>query len=219
MTKKVDRVLGQLAEMYPDAATELHHTTPFELLIATMLSAQCTDKRVNMITPRLFSRYKDAAALADAPLESVEELIRDCGLFHTKARNIKSTAQRLEENWGGEVPADRDLLMTLPGVGRKTANVVVSNAFGHDAIAVDTHVFRVSHRLGWSDAKDADGTEEQLMRMIPKKKWSKAHHWLILHGRRICLARNPLCSECILFKDCARRGVDAKPLEKQAARP
>ncbi len=215
MTKKVDRILEQLETLYPDAVTELHFETPFQLLVATMLSAQCTDRRVNMITPRLFGRYPDAAQLSAAPVESVEELIRDCGLFHTKARNIVKTAQILVEQWAGAVPEDRERLMTLPGVGRKTANVVVANAFGQDAIAVDTHVFRVAHRLGWAKAKDPDGTEEELMRIIPKRKWSQAHHWLILHGRRVCVARNPLCGECALVKDCARIGVAPAPTRKK----
>lgn len=209
MTPKVKRILDQLDALYPDAATELHFETPFQLLVATMLSAQCTDKRVNMITPRLFARFPDAVSVSAATVEEIEDLIRDCGLFHTKARNVLKTARLLVEQWGGEVPADREQLMTLPGVGRKTANVVVANAFGQDAIAVDTHVFRVSHRLGWAQAKDPDGTEEELMRAIPKKQWSQAHHWLILHGRRVCVARSPLCHECVLLKDCARVGVDA----------
>lgn len=211
MTKRVDRVLATLDALYPQAGTELHFTTHFELLIATMLSAQCTDRRVNMITPRLFREYPNAAALAAAPIEDIERLIRDCGLFHTKARNIRKTAEIVTNTWHGEIPSDREALLTLPGVGRKTANVVVSNAFGHDAIAVDTHVFRVSHRLGWADAKDADGTEQQLMRRIPRRTWSRAHHWLILHGRRVCTARNPRCAECVLEPDCPKIGV--KPLQ------
>jgi len=207
---RTGRILARLEALYPDAKTELAFSTPFQLLVATMLSAQCTDVRVNLITPRLFSHYDDAAALARAPLESIEELIRDCGLFHTKARNLKRTAQILIEQYDGEVPADRDRLMTLPGVGRKTANVVVSNAFGQDAIAVDTHVFRVAHRLGWSDARDPEGTEQDLMQEIPQHQWSQAHHWLILHGRRVCTARNPRCGNCLLATDCPRRGVSPR---------
>lgn len=212
MSRKVGRVLRALEALYPDAATELQFETPFQLLVATMLSAQCTDKRVNMITPRLYARFPDAVHMAEATVEDVEALIHGCGLFHTKARNVIRTAQRLMEEWGGDVPADRDRLMTLPGVGRKTANVVVANAFGQDAIAVDTHVFRVSHRLGWATAKDADGTEVELMRVIPKKAWSRAHHWLILHGRRVCTARRPRCEECPVMADCARVGVDGRTL-------
>lgn len=209
MNKKVARALSALDALYPDPKTELHYQTPFQLLVATILSAQCTDTRVNLITPRLFARFPDATAMAEASVESIEELIRDCGLYHTKARNIKSTAMRLVERWQGQVPTNRDVLMSLPGVGRKTANVVVSNAFGQDAIAVDTHVFRVAHRLGWSKAKDADGTERDLMRILPKHTWSKAHHWLILHGRRVCQARRPRCGDCVLADDCPKLGVTA----------
>lgn len=207
MTDRVRRVLAALASAYPNAVTELDYQTPFQLLVATMLSAQCTDRRVNMITPRLFARYPDAASLAEADLATLEELIRDCGLYRTKAKNLKRMAELLLEHHQGEVPADRALLMALPGVGRKTANVVVANAFGQDAIAVDTHVFRVAHRLGWADAKDADGTERQLMAIIPRSKWSQAHHWLIWHGRRVCAARKPRCDSCLLQRDCPRIGV------------
>lgn len=213
MKAKVARSLAALEALYPDAATELNFTTPFELLVATMLSAQCTDVRVNMMTPRLFARYPDAAAMAQASTEDIEALIRDCNLFHTKAKHLGQAAHLLVERWGGEVPAGRDQLMTLPGVGRKTANVVVANAFGQDALAVDTHVFRVAHRLGWAMAKDADGTEQELMQLLPRKTWSKAHHWLILHGRRVCIARRPRCEACPLSPDCPKVGVlSAAPL-------
>lgn len=208
MTRRVDRVLAALDELYPKAVTELVYETPWQLLVATMLSAQCTDKRVNMITPRIFSRYPDARALAEVPVDEIEELIRDCGLYHTKARNLSKTASRIAYDFGNQVPSDRDLLITLPGVGRKTANVVVSNAFGQDAIAVDTHVFRVAHRLGWSDAKGPDATEADLMHVIPRKKWSKAHHWLILHGRRVCTAIRPSCEACEVARWCAKVGVE-----------
>lgn len=212
MIKPVSRMLQTLEGLYPDAKTELQHQSPFELLIATMLSAQCTDARVNMITPRLFMRFPGPENLASAGVDEIEELIRECGLYHTKAQNISRTAKILVEQWNGQVPADRDRLMTLPGVGRKTANVVVSNAFGQDAIAVDTHVFRVAHRLGWSRANDPDGTEQDLMRVIPKSQWSRAHHWLILHGRRVCTARHPQCDACPLTRDCPRVGVGGKPV-------
>ncbi len=219
MTDKVGRVLDKLERLYPDAITELHHETPFQLLVATMLSAQCTDARVNLITPGLFEQYPDARSMADASVEAIEMLIRNCGLFRTKARNIQRTAQLLIERWQGEVPQDRALLLSLPGVGRKTANVVLANAFGQDAIAVDTHVFRVAHRLGWTTAKDADGTEEDLMRLIPQEKWSRAHHWLILHGRRVCFARNPNCAECVLYPECERVGVEKAMDKSQVVSP
>lgn len=215
MMAPVEPALSRLAEQYPNPETELVHTNPWQLLVATMLSAQCTDRRVNMITPRLFRRFPDAFALAEASLADVEELIRDCGLYHTKAQNLIRTARVIAETYRGEVPADRDALMALPGVGRKTANVVLSNAFGVDALAVDTHVFRVSHRLGWSNAKDPAGTEQQLMALIPQALWSKAHHWLIYHGRYCCKAVRPLCHECPLADLCPsaeRRDTHVAPV-------
>ncbi|MDA8193787.1 MAG: endonuclease III [Thermaerobacter sp.] len=205
--EEVAAVLQRLRTAYPQAGTELVHDNPWQLLVATILSAQCTDKRVNMITPRIFSRYPDAAALAGAPLEEVENLVRDCGLFRSKAKNLSRTAQRIAHEYGGEVPADRDVLMTLPGVGRKTANVVVSNAFGQPAIAVDTHVFRVAHRLGWSTAKDPEATERDLMTLVPQSLWSETHHWMIWHGRRVCHALRPQCEPCELAAWCPRMGV------------
>ena len=211
MKAKVARSLATLNALYPDPTTALNFTTPFELLVATMLSAQCTDVRVNIITPRLFARYPDANVMAQASIEDIEALIRDCNLFHTKAKHLNEAARLLVERWGGTVPADRDQLMSLPGVGRKTANVVVANAFGQDALAVDTHVFRVAHRLGWAVAKDADGTERELMKLLPRKTWSKAHHWLILHGREVCVARRPHCEECPLSPDCPKVGVLTGP--------
>lgn len=207
MKAQVARLVAQLAELYPDATTELHFETPFQLLVATMLSAQCTDQRVNMVTPELFARFPDAAAMSGAPVEEIETLIGACNFFHTKARNLLKTARLLMNEWGGVVPANRDDLMTLPGVGRKTANVVVANAFGQAAIAVDTHVFRVAHRLGWAVAPDADGTEQELMKLLPRKLWSEAHHWLILHGRRVCGARRPNCAACPLAPDCPKKGL------------
>lgn len=204
---KVRQVLTRLAQTYPDARTELNFETPWQLLVATMLSAQCTDKRVNMITPRIFAKYKDARELAQVSLAEMESLIRDCGLYHTKARNILATAAIVSERYANQIPEERDQLMELPGVGRKTANVVMANAFGVDAIAVDTHVFRVSHRLGWSTAKDPAGTERELMQLLPKRSWSMAHHWLILHGRRICRAIRPDCERCPVVKWCAQVGI------------
>ena len=204
---KVRQVLTRLAQTYPDARTELNFETPWQLLVATMLSAQCTDKRVNMITPRIFAKYKDARELAQVSLAEMESLIRDCGLYHTKARNILATAAIVSERYANQIPEERDQLMELPGVGRKTANVVMANAFGVDAIAVDTHVFRVSHRLGWSTAKDPAGTERELMQLLPKRSWSMAHHWLILHGRRICRAIHPDCEGCPVAKWCAQVGI------------
>lgn len=204
---RIKKILDVLAETYPDATTELRHDSPWQLLVATMLSAQCTDKRVNMITPRIFSRYPDARSLADVAVEELEDLIRDCGLYRTKARNLAATAKIVADKWGGEVPDNREALMGLPGVGRKTANVVLANAFGQPAIAVDTHVFRLAHRLGWSRHRDPEGTERDLMALLPKRSWSPTHHWLILHGRRVCLAVRPRCEVCGIRGWCPQIGV------------
>lgn len=197
------KILDILAEMYPDAKCELNYETPFELLVATILSAQCTDKRVNMVTERLFAKYNTPEALASLTQGEVEEEIKELGLFRNKAKNIIAMSRTLLEEYDGEVPQDRDALEKLPGVGRKTANVVVSNAFGEPAIAVDTHVFRVARRLGLVHrAKTPLATETQLMKNIPKEEWSAAHHWLIHHGRRICDARAPRCDLCPLLSYC-----------------
>ena len=209
-------VLRILEELYPDAECALDHQNAFELLIATILSAQCTDKRVNMITPRLFAEFPDAASMAYADTLGVEQLIAECGLYKMKSRNIVGASRMIVEQYGGSVPAVMDELLTLPGVGRKTANVVLSNAFGVPAIAVDTHVQRVSNRIGLAQSEDVAVTEQQLMRRIPRAKWSRAHHWLIYHGRQVCTARSPKCGECALaplcryFKQQAAYGKSAR---------
>ena len=195
-------VLDILEKAYPDATTELVHKNPYELLVATMLSAQTTDRQVNKVTPELFKRFPDAKALAEADIGEIESLIKTCGFYKTKAKNIKEACRVIVEKYGGRVPQTLEELTALPGVGRKTANVVLSNAFGVDAIAVDTHVFRVANRLGLAQSGDVRGTEEQLMENIPREKWSRAHHWLIHHGRRICRARRPKCEECPLSGVC-----------------
>ena len=196
-------VLDILEKTYPEATTELVHKNPYELLIATMLSAQTTDKQVNRVTPGLFERFPDPKALAEADIGEIESLIKTCGFYKTKARNIKEACRVIVEEYGGRVPRTLEELTALPGVGRKTANVVLSNAFGVDAIAVDTHVFRVANRLGLAQSGDVRGTEEQLMENIPRDKWSRAHHWLIHHGRRICKARRPKCAGCPLAEVCS----------------
>ncbi len=195
-------ILKRLAEHYPDAKPALWFRSPFELLIATILSAQTTDKQVNAVTGTLFERYPDAAALAAADVEDVEAIIKSCGFYHTKARNIQAAAAALVEKHGGQVPRTMEELTELPGVGRKTANVVMSNAFGIPAIAVDTHVQRVSNRLGLAHSNDVFKTEQQLMENIPKEQWSIAHHWLIYHGRRVCAAQRPKCDTCFLADLC-----------------
>jgi len=195
-------ILNELATLYPDAHCELDHRSPFELLIATILSAQCTDKRVNEVTPRLFAAYPTPRALSEAQVEDVERLICECGLYKTKAKNIIATSRVLTELHGEEVPRERAQLEALAGVGRKTANVVMSNAFGVPAIAVDTHVQRVSNRIGLAASDHVEETERQLMRRIPRDQWTQAHHWLIYHGRQVCAARSPQCSACTLIAYC-----------------
>ena len=201
-TEKNSLILSELERLYPDAKPALHFDNAYQLLVAVILSAQCTDVKVNMVTPALFAAYPDAAALAKAEPEDVEPFIKTCGIYRNKAKNLVLTARALTSQYGGEVPADHELLTKLPGVGRKTANVVMSCAFGADAIAVDTHVFRVSNRLGLADAGDVLKTEQQLMENIPKDAWSRAHHWLIFHGRRVCAARKPACETCTLRPWC-----------------
>jgi len=204
-----EQILAELARLYPNAGPELHFTNPFETLIATMLSAQCTDKQVNKVTAPLFARFRCPADLAALEPEELEPWIHGCGVFRIKAKNIVACCRILCEKYGGEVPNDWEALQTLPGVGRKTANVVYANAFGGDCIAVDTHVFRVSNRLGLADAKDVLKTELQLQQNIPKQDWSKAHHWIIYHGRRVCHARNPKCAACTLRALCAHPALPA----------
>ena len=195
-------MLHSLEHLYPDAKTELIHASPFELLIATILSAQATDKSVNAATPALFARYPDASTLAAAAPEALEPFVKSIGLYKTKAKNIVVTAQELVNTHGGSVPNSFDALLTLPGVGRKTANVVLSNAFGRPAIAVDTHVGRLARRLEFSTHKNPDKVEEDLERLFPQSHWIFLHHALILHGRRVCFARKPNCEGCALRTLC-----------------
>jgi len=203
VTKKIkEEQIRILGEVYKDTKPALIFRNPFELLIAVILSAQCTDKRVNVTTARLFQKAADPAAILAMGLPALEEEIRDCGLFRNKAKNIMATCQILCEQYGGEVPADFVKLQELPGVGRKTANVVMSVGFGAPAIAVDTHVFRVSNRLKLAEGDTPLTVEQGLMKTIPKDKWSAAHHWLIWHGRNVCKARKPLCSACPLADVC-----------------
>ncbi|ABY94384.1 MULTISPECIES: endonuclease III [Thermoanaerobacter] len=190
------KVIEILKETYPNAKSGLKFTNPFELLIATILSAQCTDKRVNIITDRLFKKYKTPEDFLKLTPEELQEEIRECGLYRNKSKSILETCKILKEKYNSKVPETLEELMTLPGVGRKTANVVLSNAFSKQAIAVDTHVFRVSNRIGLADSKDVFTTEKQLMELIPENLWSLSHHLLIHHGRNLCMARKPKCDEC-----------------------
>ncbi|MER1994400.1 MAG: endonuclease III [Eubacteriales bacterium] len=194
-------ILDRLEEMYPEAKAELVFSNPYEMLVATMLSAQCTDKQVNKVTPAVFARYPDVRTMAEAQVEDLYPMVKSCG-FKSKAGNIIAACRMIQEEHGGQVPDTREALVRLPGVGRKTANVVLSNAFGIPAFAVDTHVFRVSNRLGLCKADTVEETEKQMTRLIPEEKWGQAHHWLIWHGRRICKAQRPLCDECGLRDLC-----------------
>lgn len=209
--------LAILERNYPHAVTALEYRSPFELLIAVILSAQCTDARVNMTTPALFAKYPTPKALAAAKPHDVEKIIKSCGFFRMKTKSIISASKDLVEKFGGEVPSDREALESLAGVGRKTAAVVMSVAFGEAAFAVDTHVFRVSHRLGLTTATTPLGVEEDVTALVPKAKWRYAHHWLILHGRAICKAPTPLCGQCPINKICPTPPIIAKMLSTTAA--
>ena len=202
MTKaKKEAALAALEEMYPEAKAELTFSNPYEMMVATILSAQCTDRQVNRVTPAVFARYPDADAMAEAKEEDLYPMVKSCG-FKTKAANIIAACKIIRDEYDGQVPHTMEDLTRLPGVGRKTANVVLSNAFGIPAFAVDTHVFRVSNRIGLCKADTVEETERQMTRLIPKEKWGRAHHWLIWHGRRICKAQRPLCRECGLRELC-----------------
>jgi len=200
--KDINLIINLLSESYPHANCELLYSNPFELLIATILSAQATDKKVNQITPMLFRRYKRPEEFIALSQQELENEIKQIGLYRTKSKNIIETCRILVNTYNGNVPADREALQSLPGVGRKTANVVLSNAFNIPAIAVDTHVFRVANRIGIANSKNVFDTEQQLMELIPKSHWTKAHHLLIWHGRRICEARKPKCEICPLILHC-----------------
>jgi len=201
---RVGVILKILEREYGQLESGLRFENPFQLLIAVILSAQCTDVRVNRVTKRLFANYKTPEDFAALGQEELEEEIRECGLFRNKAKNIRKTASILLRDYECRVPSTREELMSLPGVGRKSANVILSHAFGQDALAVDTHVYRVSHRLGLADGKTPLATERQLLQLIPREKWTQAHQWLIRHGRRVCRARKPRCEVCILREHCRR---------------
>ena len=204
--EKCTDVLDILERVYPDAKPELNFETPFTLLVAVILSAQCTDKRVNEVTSVLFKKYDKPEDFVKMTQEELESYIKPCGFYHDKARHIIGAAHKICSDYGGNVPDKFEELLKLPGVGRKTANVVYAVAFGGDAIAVDTHVFRVSHRLNMSDAKDPEGTEKQLYELIADGRRNRAHHLLIFHGRRCCKAQRPLCSDCPVKDYCTFGG-------------
>lgn len=200
--EEADKCLDILEETYPDAHCELDHKNPFELLVATILSAQCTDIRINKVTSEMFKKYNKPEDFANMDINKLEGLIKECGLFRNKAKNIKASSSVILENYNGEVPNTISELLKLPGVGKKTANVVASTAFGVPAIAVDTHVFRVSNRIGFVHEKNVLDTEKALQNKIDKSRWTKAHHLFIFHGRRCCTARSPRCESCTINKIC-----------------
>jgi endonuclease III len=201
------RILRVLERQYPDAHCALHFQNPLELLVATILSAQCTDVRVNLVTPALFARYPDAKSFATADKQELETYIQSTGFFRNKARNLIACCKQLMEKHGGKVPGTMDELFPLPGVGRKTANVILGNAFSTPGITVDTHVGRLSRRLGLTTETDPVKVEQDLMVIIPKKHWTMFSHRMIFHGRQVCHARKPNCAECTLRKFCPKVGV------------
>jgi endonuclease-3 len=207
---RAKRILKGLAKAKPTPEVELHHRTPLQLLIATILSAQCTDQRVNMVTPALFQRYRTAGDYARADQAELEGLIRSTGFYKSKARSIMGCCLTLEERFNGRVPATMDELVTLPGVGRKTANVVLGNAFGKPAVIVDTHVTRVSQRLGLTAGDDAERIEMDLQALIPERDWTVNSQRLLLHGRYVCLARTPRCQNCAIYNLCRWKGKLAR---------
>jgi endonuclease-3 len=204
-------VAAILAEAFPDAHCELDFNTPLELLVATVLSAQCTDERVNQVTPALFAAFPDAGSYAAASPDQLEELIRSVGLFRSKAKALQGIGAALVERFGGRVPATLEELTSLPGVGRKTANVVLGNSFGIPGITVDTHVGRLARRLGWTAEDDAEKVEDGIGQLFPREEWTILSHRLIFQGRRVCLARRPACGACSIAGLCPSAALDASP--------
>jgi endonuclease-3 len=215
---RVQEILARLEREYPDATCALNHEGPLQLLIATILSAQCTDVRVNIVTPKLFAKYPTAAKFAGARPSDLEEMIRSTGFFRNKAKNIKAACQLLQKQFGGQVPKTMEQLLSLPGVARKTANVVLGTAFGiASGLVVDTHVLRLSHRLGLTKQETPERVEEDLMKKIPQREWINFSHRLIHHGRRICNARNPRCDRCVLDDVCPKIGVTTASVMRRRA--
>jgi endonuclease-3 len=206
--ERATKIIAALQRTYPDAHCELNFSNPLQLLVATILSAQCTDKRVNLVTTELFKKYRSAKDFADAPLAAIEAAVKTTGFFRNKAKNLKACCAALVERFGGAVPRTMDELHALAGVGRKTANVVLGNAFGINVgMVVDTHVTRLSNRLGFTKQTDAVKIEQELMQLVPQKSWTLFSHWLIWHGRRRCAARKPDCVNCEIKKLCPQIGV------------
>lgn len=216
---RAQRILRVLARLYPDARCALDFDNPLQLLVATILSAQCTDARVNMVTPSLFARYPDAVAFANAVSEELEKAIQSTGFFRNKARSIRACCQEIVAKHQGKVPDTLEELVQLHGIGRKTANVVLGSAYGVPGITVDTHVGRVSRRLGLTTHTDPEKVERDLMELIPKKEWTNFSHRMIFHGRQVCYARKPDCAHCALASICPKIGVEApkpSPARKKA---
>ncbi len=201
-SQRLNVILDRLAVAYPDARVGLDFSSPLELLVATILSAQCTDERVNMVTPALFARFKTASDYADAPVDELEEYVRSTGFYKNKARNIKECCRQLQERYGGQVPETLEELVTLAGVGRKTANCVLSNCFDVPGLTVDTHVTRISNLLGFVSTQDAVKIEFALMEILDSSRWNEFDRLIINHGRRTCIARRPRCSECVISHLC-----------------
>ncbi|GHC97417.1 endonuclease III [Nocardiopsis terrae] len=217
LVRRARKMYRELSELYPDAHAELNFTTPLELLVATILSAQCTDKRVNQVTPALFARYPDAEAYASAGREELEEMIRSTGFFRAKANSLVGLGQALCERHGGEVPGNLNDLVKLPGVGRKTANVLLGNAFDVPGITVDTHFGRLVRRFGWTDEQDPVKVEHAVGELFPRKDWTMLSHRVVWHGRRVCHARRPACGACPLARWCPSFGegpTDPRAAEK-----
>jgi endonuclease-3 len=207
LAKRVTSVVRAILAAHPDARCELRHGSAYELLAATILSAQCTDERVNSVTPKLFARFPDPARLAGASVADVEEIIRPTGFYRNKARSLVGMAHAVVERHGGKIPRTLEDLIALPGVGRKTANVILGNIFDVPGIVVDTHVGRIARRLGLTRSEDPEQVEQDLMAVVPKAEWTRLSHALIFHGRRICGARKPRCDQCPVEKDCPRLRV------------
>ncbi len=208
MSARVPKIIAGLKQAYPDAHCELDHTNPLELLVATILSAQCTDKRVNLVTAELFKKYRSAADYAQASLPELERAIQSTGFFRNKAKSLRGSCQAILAKHGGQVPRTMEELTQLGGVGRKTANVVLGNAFGINwGVVVDTHVARLSQRLGLTKEKAPEKIEQELMKLVPQEQWTMFSHWLIWHGRRRCQARNPDCPGCEIKAHCPRIGM------------
>jgi len=216
---KREEIFARFQRANPNPTTELAYRTPFELLVAVVLSAQATDKGVNLATPRLFAAAKTPAAMQALGQEGLENYIKTIGLFRTKAKNLLATSRMLVEQFGGEVPRERAALESLPGVGRKSANVILNTAFGEETIAVDTHIFRVANRTGIAPGADVRAVEDKLLKLVPAPYRRNAHHWLILHGRYVCKARLPDCPSCLIRDLCEYRNKTPPPEQKKAGKP